>query len=195
MAYPIRYLDQVDEGNFLTHAIMENRVTGISWTHHLPGGRQADVGTVMYMTDITVQPRRLLFGLQGRQGIPFNYDVAEYSQWCGLQAGEFLDLDWDFFAAKNYPRNSIKARVEAFFDMDFKFVPAQIYVCYSPRYSHPSRDQFEMFVDRLNCLFRAKIVRLPNPPSMPKKSRSWVGNQWRRIQYQTTFWLRQRNIY
>ncbi len=46
-AYRIRDIKSgVDQGNFLTYAILEERVKSIRWVHDIPGGRCADVGTV-----------------------------------------------------------------------------------------------------------------------------------------------------
>ena len=205
VAYPINSLERVDEGNYLTHAIMERRVQGICWTYNSPGGRQYDVGTVKYTTDLTAQPLRLFLHWKDQNGIPIRYEVMEFSEWNGLKAGDFLDIDWDFFSSKEYPIDSIGPRIEAFLMKDFKFVPHQISVCYSPGYSHPSRELFEAFVLRLAEKFQAKIVRVPvskvqasettNKPHILKRCFQWCHYQCRHIHYETTLRLRKKGIF
>jgi len=207
LAYPITNFMRVDEGNFLAHAVKEGRVKSIIWAHHIPGGRQYDVGTIKYATDLTSQPLLWLFNLKGQQGISIHYDVMGFSSWSGLKDNEFLDIDWDFFASKNYPLNTIDSRVKTFLNMDFGRVPDQTSVCYSARYSHPTRDQFEMFVQRVAEKFQAKIVRMPvskstvhnlqNPGkrSLFKRCYHWFIYQCRHMHYEMTLWLRSKGIY
>jgi hypothetical protein len=190
-------LIRVDEGNFLTHAIMERRVQSVRWIHHVPGGRQYDVGTVKYETDLTAQPLRWLLSLKGRQGVPMRYDVMQFAEWAGLEVGEFLDIDWDFFACRDYPINTIDSRVEAFLNMEFGCVPEQISVCYSPRFSHPSQEQFEAFVHRLAEMFRVETVRLPVPSSSEAQPRhkKYVPKLFYPMYCRTNLWLRKRGVY
>ncbi len=207
LVYPTTNCERVDEGNFLMHAVKEGRVKSIIWTHHIPGGRQYDVGTIKYATDLTSQPLLWLLKLKGQQGISIHYDVMEFTRWTGLTGNEFFDIDWDFFASKNYPLNTIDSRVESFFNMDFGCVPKHTSVCYSPRYSHPTRDQFEMFVQRIAEKFQAEIVRLPVPKStalniknpgkmsLLKRCCHLFIYQFRHIHYEMTLWLRSKGIY
>jgi hypothetical protein len=205
IAYPAGNLQRLDEGNYLAYAILEKRVQSIHWIHHVPGGRKYDVGTVMYTTDLSVQPRRLLLALKRQQGIPIQYKVTEFTKWNGLVAGEFLDIDWDIFAAKDYLPNTIDSRVEEFFNKEITWRPKQISVCYSPRYSHPSREQFEKFVHRLSDIFHAEIVYIPAPLQAVSHE---LGNNhtlnqffnrlrylFKHMHYETTLWLRKRNIF
>jgi hypothetical protein len=205
LAFPASNLKNVDEGNFLTHAIAEKRVESIQWIHDIPGGRKYDVGTVMYLTDISVQPRRWLLSLKRQDGIPIKFKVSEFSHWNETLADEFLDIDWDFFAAKDYPPDTIEARVDAFFNKGFRYGPKQISVCYSPRYSHPSRDKFEEFVERLAIQFQSEIIYLPAPMKLVLKEPSnkrifdrllfLLRYQIKHLRYETILWLRKRNIY
>ncbi len=204
-AYPIKFLDRVDEGNFLTHAIKEGRVQSIRWAHYLPGGRQYDVGTIMYTTDLTVQPLRWWLALTKKQGLPLHYEVMEFANWDGVREGEFLNIDWDCFACNDYDKDTIGERVEAFFQRQFSSIPEQICVCYSPRYSHASPSEFQAFIQRLANLFQAKIINYPAPirpyvkpwdeqPFLPKLY-SKMRYQLRHLHYETILWLRQLNIY
>ena len=159
----------VDQGNFLTHAILEGLVSGIRWVHDDPGGRRDDLKTVKYETDLTALAHRCLLALRGVQGVPISYEVIPSAAWTGIDKGEVLDIDWDFFASRCYPSSTIQQRVDAFLARDFANVPEQIYVCYSPDYSHPSREQFRRFVAKLSDLFRASVVEVPYAPGRSAK--------------------------
>ena len=167
-AYRILALNQgVGQGNFLTHAILEGRVSGIRWVHGEPGGRQYDVGTVKYESDLTALPHRWFLALRGERGVPIHYEVMPYTDWTGLVEGEHLDIDWDFFACTEYPADTIQDRVEAFLGREFRTVPNQVYVCYSPDFSHPSRAQFQRLVSDLARLFEAEVVELQPDTGTP----------------------------
>ncbi len=193
---------ELDEGNFLTHAIMEGRVQRLRWVHHLPGGRQYDVGTVKYETDLTGRWLGQLLTLKGRPAMPIHYEVIEFPAWPGLAEGEFLDIDWDFFASLEYPPDKIQPQVESFLGLEWAVTPEQISVCYSPDFSHPSRPEFEAFTRRLAQKFGATLVRRPLPsPSVetPVGYKKYIPRSFylwlRRSYYQTNLWLRQRGIY
>jgi hypothetical protein len=204
LAYPVKFLDKVDEGNFLMHAIKEGRVKSLRWAHNIPGGRQYDVGTVMYTSDLSVQPLWWLLQLKGEPGIPLDYEVMEFDQWQGLKQGEFLNIDWDCFASDNYLLETVDRRVESFFSRDFPYIPEQTCVCYSPKYSLATRDKFEDFIKRLSQLFEAKILYTPKPikSEVNKADQPWLQRfyyqmryQLRHIQYESVLWLRRKNIY
>lgn len=193
---------ELDEGNFLTHAIIEGRIECLHWIHRLPGGRQYDVGTVKYETDLTGRWLSWLLALKGRPARPIHYEVMELSAWPGLTEGEFLDIDWDFFASLEYPLNSIQAQVESFLGLEWAAAPQQISVCYSPDFSHPSRSDFEAFIQRLAEKFGATLVRLPPPSPVvetPAGYKKYIPRTFyhrlRRGYYQTNLWLRQKGIY
>jgi hypothetical protein len=192
----------VGQGNFLTHAVLEGRVSGVRWVHDEPGGRSYDVGTVKYMSDLTALPHRWLLALKGRRGIPIHYEVIPYTDWTGLVEGEHLDIDWDFFACTEYPADTIRDRVGAFLGREFRTVPDQVYVCYSPDFSHPSRAQFQRFVGDLAQIFEAEIIELqPNPeapetrPYYKKYVPTAMFRLIRRVYYGASLGLRKRGIY
>jgi hypothetical protein len=192
----------VDQGNFLTHAILEGRVSSIRWVHGQPGGRQYDVGTVKYQSDLTALPHRWLLALRGERGAPIHYEVMPYADWTGLVGGEHLDIDWDLFACKAYPADTIQDRVEAFLGREFHAVPEQVYVCYSPDFSHPSRSQFQRFVGDLAQIFEAEVIELQPSPDTPatrplykRYLPSALFRLVRRIYYNASLGLRKRGIY
>lgn len=190
-------LVRVDEGNFLTHAIIERRVSSVRWIHNIPGGRKYDVGTIKYASDLTAYPLRWLLSVKDRQGVPFNYDVMKPDEWKGLEAGEFLDIDWDFFACRDHPIETVESRVREFLNLEFGCVPEQISVCYSPRFSYPSRGQFQAFVQRLAQMFQAEIVNLPvaSWPGPQPKHKKYIPKLFYPTYCRVNLWLRKRGIY
>jgi uncharacterized protein YbaR (Trm112 family) len=192
----------VDQGNFLTHAILEGQVEGIRWVYDEPGGREYDIGTVKYETDLTALPHRLLLNLRQERGLPIHYDAVPYADWPGLIEDEVLDIDWDFFACTEYAADTIQDRVEAFLNRQFYPIPDQIYICYSPDYSHPSRTLFRRFVGDLAQLFTAEVVEFPISPN-PSTKRAIQGEykpsllrQWARQLYRNaSLGLKKRGVY
>ncbi len=161
---------QLDEGNFLKYAIMEGIVSGIRWVHDEPGGRQDDIKSVKYESDVSALAHRMLLACRGDQGIPIQYEVMTVSQWDRIQPGEILDIDWDFFAAREYASDSIQSRIDAFLARDFDPVPEQTIVCYSPEYSHATKTEFRSFVKTLSDRFGADVIDVPRPPRIKPTS-------------------------
>lgn len=189
----------VDEGNFLTHAIEEGRVRGIRWVHDEPGGRKYDLGTVKYESDLSVQPYRWLLTLRGTGGYPLAYEVLPYQNWLGINEGECLDIDWDFFACTAYPAETIQNRVNAFLAREFPVVPDHVYLCYSPNYSHPTRPQFQQFVKDLAQIFRAEVVQVPLSLTSSISKPAYKSSPWyryvRQVYRTAQLGLRKRGVY
>ena len=192
----------LDEGNFLTHAVLSGIITGVRWVHDQPGGREYDLKTVKYRTDLTALGHRLMLFVRKDQGVPLQYEVLPQSRWTGLQPGELLDIDWDFFASQEYPVDSIQQRLDEFFGKDFSHRPEHVYVCYSPGYSHPTRDLFRSFVGQLAELFEAEVVDVPGsqptpsyrPDGLAKVPRALVSTA-RTLYHRLGLALRKRGIY
>ena len=192
----------VDQGNFLTHAILEGRVRSVRWVYGERGGRQYDVGTVKYETDLTAVPYRWFFALRGERGLPLHYEDLPYTEWNGLNEDEHLDIDWDFFASTLYPIETINDRVEAFLATEFPLIPEQVYACYSPDFSHPSRTRFQGFVADLAQIFKAQVVELQPRTDQPAAKPFYrkylppsLFQLGRRIYYNSSQSLRRRGIY
>ena len=200
MAFPIwdRYW-RLDEGNFLKHAILEGVVKGVRWIHDEPGGRLHDVKTVKYQTDLSSLLHRLANLCCGVKGIPIKYEVMSPKEWAGIEKGEILDIDWDFFASFDYPRASISERVESFLARRFDHVPEQTFVCYSPGYSHPTRQEYQEFVARLAARFNAEVVEIPSPATATafnlKSILRPIYRPLRQLYDSTCLALRSRGIY
>lgn len=164
MAWPIwnRFPD-LDEGNFLKHAVMEGVISGVRWFHDEPGGRKDDIKSVKFESDLSALPHRLSLTINRTNGIPVDYEMAHIDQWSGIRPGEILDIDWDYFAANEYEVDSIDRRVERFLSLELNGTPEQTIVCHSPEYCHESDSQLAAFVDVLATRFEAEVVNLPRP--------------------------------
>lgn len=134
--------------------------------------------------------------------MPIHHEVIPYTDWTGLTEDEHLDIDWDFFACTAYPADTIQERVNAFLEREFSMLPKQIYVCYSPDFSHPSRSQFQLFVNDLAQIFGAKVIELRSSRDVPATQPFYkkyvpptLFGLVRRIYYSAGLWLRQRGIY
>jgi hypothetical protein len=203
VAYPIwAKSTNIDQGNFLTHAFLEGRISGIRWVYGEQGGRQYDVGTVKYTSDFTALPYRWLLPLLNQKGLPIQYEVLPYSSWNGLNCGEYLDIDWDYFAGIASPEWKIEELVKVFLTTEFAVVPDQVYVCYSPDFSHPSKSQFDRFITDLSKVFEAEVVSLapkPKKPGSQRFYRKWLPTPLfrvaRHIYYSVSLELRTRGIY
>jgi hypothetical protein len=162
---------ELDQGNFLAHAVLEHRIDRLRWVHDVPGGRADDIGTVKLESDLTALPHRLMLARRGDEGIPLAYDIVTSADWQGLRDGDVLDIDWDYFACTEYPVESIPARVDAFWNSIGDVVPELTYICYSPEYSHPSRQLFGDFVVQLADRFGSSVVEREQPADHAESNR------------------------
>ncbi len=154
---------RLDPGNYLTHAILDGRISRLEWVYSEPGGRLYDVGTIKYESDLTAFPYRLLKRLRHTKGIPLPYRELKISEWIAeSDAAQCLDIDWDALASELFSVDSIPGRVQEFMKKEMKRIPNQIFVCYSPDYSHPSREIFQAFIDDLAKKYHAQVVRIPS---------------------------------
>lgn len=147
----------VDMGNFLAHSILEGMVGSVKWIFDTPGGRKYDVHTIKYSTDVTSTQYNLFAKMGLIRSFPFQYEAVEFSKWRGAERTEFLDIDWDVFAALEIKADELTNRVERFFDKTHDKGLSGISVCYSPSHSHPTRTEFESFVDRVAAMCDAEI--------------------------------------
>ena len=162
----------LDQGNFLAHAVEEGRIDGIRWVHDEPGGRADDIGTVRFESDLSAIPHRIALARRKDPGHPLDYEVITAAGWTGLQEGELLDIDWDYFASLEYDPDTIEHRIGRFWESVGDVVPAEITICYSPEYSHDTRTRFAVFVDELADRYDAEVDHLPTPASDKRKAGS-----------------------
>lgn len=163
-------------GNFLGHAIVEGIVSSLRWIHDPFGGRNYDTGTVKYETDLSTRLRRIL-RRHGTNDVPIQFEELVFDDWKGPSAGEHLDIDWDGLASIEYDLDHIQRLTEGLLRRDFP-IPDTTYLVYSPGYSHPDRDLYENFIERLADKLGADVVRLPLPklrPGYPKPPQDVTG--------------------
>ena len=162
--------DALDEGNFLTYAILEGIVSQLLWVHDRPGGRRHDLQTVKYESDWSALPHRLAIAATHAKGVAIDYEVVTQDAWDGSTDGWILDIDWDYFAAREYPASSVEARVDRFLNRQLEGTPELCFVCYSASYSHPTRVAYLDFVASLADRWGSEVVHGPAP--IPERPRS-----------------------
>lgn len=154
-------LEHVDQGNFLTNAIHEGIVTGMTWAHHPFGGRRYDLGTVRYATDL----RSRLVGQPDTGWIPLHYREVDLRHWSGPAEGTHLDLDWDALACRVYPKAFAERLQQDFLALDFSWRPEVVYFIYSYCSSHIDDAAFEDFLEALRRKLDARVERLSPLPA------------------------------
>ena len=158
----------VDGGNFLSHAVLERRVQSIRWVHGPHGGRERDLGTVALATDL---PQRLISRWR-HSWVPLRFQgMASMNPEQGMEPGEELDLDFDYFASRLAPRASIATAIEGFFGRNWETTPDAIYLACSPDYCHAVPETLAGFIARLETFFGASRIQLPEPPRAPRPGR------------------------
>jgi hypothetical protein len=167
---PLLACGTVYGGNFLTYAVLGKRIDAVRWVYGRLGGRRYDVETVKYLTDVTALPHRIAAALGKWHAAPLAYEERDETNFDGLREGEVLDIDWDYIASTSYLPGEIEGRASALLSAIGQARPSLVYVTYSPRYSHPSRDAFDRFVHELATRYALPIAPLPSPqrPRMPR---------------------------
>lgn len=164
------YMNRLDSGSFLAHAVMNGIVTSLRWIHDEFGGRSHDkFYCVKYETDFSALPFRLA---ARNHWVPLNFDEQTFTDWEGPRPGEYLSLDWDGLAFSDYPEDRIRELMSEILDREF--FPEGIFIAHSLEYCHPDRTLFDEFIARLEEKFATPAIRLPDkvyPPPAP--SLSW----------------------
>jgi len=152
------YMNRLDSGSFLAHAVMKGLVTKLRWVHDDFGGRKFDdLYCVKYETDLSALP----FRLPGREKwVPLDFSEQTFVDWGGPQPGEYLSLDWDGFAFVDYDEDHICRLTTQF--LKYEFQPKSVFVSRSSEYSHPDKALFDEFIGRLEQKFKTQAVRLPS---------------------------------
>ncbi len=170
----------VDDGNFLSHAIMNGIVSSIRWVHDPHGGRRHDFGcTVKYESDTTASAHGLLHRLRGGHEVSIAFEELYFRDWDGVRPGEYLDIDWDAIASVEYQPSHIRKLMDDFLSREFPVIPETTFLVFSPGYSYHDRNMFEEFATRLEEKFSANIVRLPKPIKQPESRPPDQSFPWR----------------
>lgn len=184
------YMNRIDSGSFLAHAVMQGIVTSLRWVHDTFGGRKYDnLYCVKYETDFSALP----FRLAGRKSwMPLSYEEQTFADWEGPRADEHLSIDWDGIAFADYDQNTIR-RLEAEI-LERDYASEIIYVSRSPEYSHPDKALFDDFIKSLEKKFRTTARYLPLKHHSPlAPSLPW--RIYHQIEYHTLRLLRKGGLY
>jgi len=184
------FMNRLDSGSFLAHAVMKGIVTRLRWVHDDFGGRKYDdLYCVKYETDFTALP----FLLGSNQGwMPLTFKEQTFTEWEGPNKGEHLSLDWDGIAYVDYDENLIRRLMAEILEREYK--PESVFVCSSQEYSHPDRELFAEFIAGLEEKFNIQAEYLPlkqHPPLTP--SMSW--KIYHQIEYHMLRLMRRVGIY
>jgi hypothetical protein len=184
------YMNRIDSGSFLAHAVMKGIVSRLRWVHDDFGGRKYDdLYCVKYETDFSALPFRLA---GRRKWMPLAFSEQTFAEWGGPQPGEYLSLDWDAFAFVDYDSDRVRRLTTAFLERNFR--PESIFVSQSPEYCHPDRALFDEFIRELEKKFGARAVRVPSKQhAPPAASRPWM--LYHMLEYRILRLMRKQGIY
>ena len=154
---------EVSASTYLSHLVAEGIVGDVEWVHDEIGGRENDLGTVLYTSDL----RRLAYRAVRRPegaGVPLRYRESQYAAWQQRESDRVLDIDWDFFADWRKDASRIEREIEQLLSGKIVIPPRLTYVAYSAHYSRPGIDEYRRFVDRLAAHLSARVEAIPEAP-------------------------------
>ncbi|MFA5516561.1 MAG: hypothetical protein WDA20_09770 [Desulfuromonadales bacterium] len=165
------FMNRLDSGSFLAHAVMNGMVGNLRWVHDEFGGRKYDdLYCVKYESDFSALPFRFS---GGGKWAPLRFTEQTFADWDGPQPGEYLSLDWDALAFAGYDEQRIRRLMAEILDREFTV--EGVFLAHSLEYCHPEKALFDEFVARLEQKLKSLAVRLPNRlppplgPSLPWK--------------------------
>lgn len=184
------FMNRIDSGSFLAHAVMNGFVTNLRWVHDEFVGRSHDrLYCVKYESDLSALPFRIL---GGKNWVPLNFVEQTFAKWEGPRPGEYLSLDWDGLAFSAYQEDRIRELMSEILDREF--TPAGVFVAHSIEYCHPERALFDEFITRLEKKFATQAVRLPDK-SYPQGAPSLSWQRYHQIEHFVLRGMRKRNIW
>ena len=166
---------------YLSHLVAERVVFDVDWVHDEVGGRDNDLFTVLYTSDLDRFPYTLVRRPAG-PGVVLTYRETGYAAWRHRDPDRVLDIDWDFFADWRKPRDRTSREIADLLDHKLEVAPRRVYVAYSPHYSRPDRAAYTDFVSRLARRLSARVVALPEAP-VPRAGAlaRALPHSWRRL--------------
>lgn len=161
----IKKVTSLDQGNFLLHAGLEGLVSSIRWVHDDLGGREMDIGTVLFEEDLNRSYRNFLKPLRRPvENASLHFEIIHYDHWKGFDPDEELDLDWDFFAAPGRTPEQLDQLTESFLNTYKNSLPQIIYLVASPEFSTPwSEDRYWKFSQKLSHHLGVEPLVLEDP--------------------------------
>jgi hypothetical protein len=159
----------VSASTYLSPAVAEGIATDLEWVHDEVGGRENDLGTVLYTSDLDRLAYRLVRRPPG-PGVPIAYRESDYAAWRHDDDERVLDIDWDFFADWRKSAAREARELDELLDEKLAAAPRRVYVAYSSQYSRPPRAAYERFVERLRQRIAARVEAIPEAP-IPRAGR------------------------
>lgn len=151
------FMNRLDSGSFLAHAVMKGIVTNLRWIHDDFGGRKYDdLYCVKYETDFTAQPFLLA---RRKNWVPITFSEMTFADWGGPRQDEYMSIDWDGLAFVDYDENHIRCLMSKILAHEYN--PEIIFVSRSPEYCYPDMRIFDEFIAGLEKKFQTQAVRLP----------------------------------
>lgn len=184
------YMNRIDSGSFLAHAVMKGIVSELRWVHDEWGGRKYDdLYCVKYETDFSAQP----FRITGRNGwVPISFKEQTFDNWGGIFRHEHLSIDWDGIAFAGYDVKHIRHLKNDILDHDLNV--SSLFVCRSSDYCHPDKTLFNNFIVKLEKKLNIHAQYLPfkeHPPLITSKAWKFYHDAEHRV----LRFMRTRGIY
>ena len=154
----------ISGSTYLSHLVAERVVGDVDWVHDEVGGRDNDLFTVLYTSDLDRFAYRLVRRPAG-PGVVLTYREAGYAAWRHRDPDRILDIDWDFFADWRKPEARTSREIAELLDHKLEVAPRRVYVAYSPHYSRPDRAAYNDFVGRLARRLSARVAPIPEAPA------------------------------
>jgi hypothetical protein len=184
------WINRLDSGSFLAHAVMNGIVTNLRWVHDDFGGRKYDdLYCVKYETDLSALP----FRLAGRgKWVPLTFKEQTFAEWDGPHPGEHLCIDWDAIANIEYGETKIRRLMSEFLNRELKV--GCVFVARSPDYCCPDRSLFEDFVSVLEKKLNVQAQRITYEQHSPAQP-SMAWNIYHQIEYRILRQMRKWGVY
>ena len=154
----------VSGSTYLSHLVAERFVGDVDWVHDEVGGRENDLFTVLYASDLERFAYRFVRRPVG-PGVALNFNETGYAAWRHRDPDRILDIDWDFFADWRKPLERSSREIGDLLDHKLEIAPRRVYVAYSPHYSRPDRAAYADFIDRLARRLSARVQPIPEAPA------------------------------
>jgi hypothetical protein len=153
----------VSPSTYLSHAVAERIATDLEWVHDEIGGRENDLFTVRYTTDLGRFGRRAA-PPPDDPGVEIIYRESAFAAWRYHDEARVLDIDWDFFADFRKSAAREAREIDELLDDKLTVTPQRVYVAYSSQYSRPGRAAYERFVARLARRISGRVESIPEAP-------------------------------
>jgi hypothetical protein len=153
---------KVSASTWLSRSVAEGAVNELEWVHDEVGGRDNDINTVIFASDLARLPYRLVKPPTG-EGAHLRYAETDLNGFKLTRSDAVLDIDWDLFADLRKSPERRDHEVRTLLDKRLLAEPKWIYVAFSPWYSQPDRAPYEAFVEALAEFYSCSVQTLDEP--------------------------------